>query len=99
MVEAKTDGVIRRRRARIPSWLEAAPSLHPEAAYIEADRFLHQMILLAIRRRTIHSDPTTSGRFFFHVMASLAEMERELTIERTQAGLKDSAASEDADAR
>ena len=30
---------------------------------------------------------TASGRFFFHVMASLAEMERELTIERTQAGL------------
>jgi DNA invertase Pin-like site-specific DNA recombinase len=31
---------------------------------------------------------TTSGRFFFHVMASLAEMERELNIERTQAGLE-----------
>lgn len=30
---------------------------------------------------------TTSGRFFFHVMASLAQMERELLIERTQAGL------------
>jgi DNA invertase Pin-like site-specific DNA recombinase len=30
---------------------------------------------------------TLSGRFFFHVMASLAEMERELTIERTRAGL------------
>jgi DNA invertase Pin-like site-specific DNA recombinase len=31
---------------------------------------------------------TPSGRFFFHVMASLAEMERELTVERTRAGLK-----------
>lgn len=31
---------------------------------------------------------TTSGRFFFHVMASLAQMERELMIERTQAGLQ-----------
>lgn len=31
---------------------------------------------------------TTSGRFFFHVMASLAEMERELTMERTRAGLE-----------
>ena len=30
---------------------------------------------------------TPAGRFFFHVMASLAEMERELTIERTRAGL------------
>jgi len=31
---------------------------------------------------------TSSGRFFFHVMASLAEMERELTAERTRAGLE-----------
>ena len=31
---------------------------------------------------------TPSGRFFFHVMASLAEMERELTIERTRMGLE-----------
>jgi DNA invertase Pin-like site-specific DNA recombinase len=30
---------------------------------------------------------TTSGRFFFHVMASLAQLERELTAERTKAGL------------
>ncbi|MBD1228228.1 recombinase family protein [Xenorhabdus griffiniae] len=30
---------------------------------------------------------TPSGRFFFHVMASLSEMERELIIERTRAGL------------
>ena len=30
---------------------------------------------------------TPSGRFFFHVMASLAQMERELTIARTRAGL------------
>ncbi len=30
---------------------------------------------------------TASGRFF-HVTASLAEMERELTIERTRAGLE-----------
>lgn len=28
---------------------------------------------------------TPAGRFFFHVMASLAEMERELIIERTRA--------------
>lgn len=31
---------------------------------------------------------TPSGRFFFHVMASLAQMERELLIERTHAGLQ-----------
>jgi len=31
---------------------------------------------------------TPSGRFFFQVMASLAQMERELTVERTRAGLE-----------
>jgi DNA invertase Pin-like site-specific DNA recombinase len=31
---------------------------------------------------------TPAGRFFFHVMASLAQMERELVIERTCAGLE-----------
>ncbi len=31
---------------------------------------------------------TPSGRFFFHVVASLAEMERELIVERTRAGLE-----------
>lgn len=31
---------------------------------------------------------TPSGRSFFHVMASLAEMERELTVERTHTGLE-----------
>jgi len=31
---------------------------------------------------------TPSGRFFFHVMAALAQMERELVIERTRAGLE-----------
>lgn len=31
---------------------------------------------------------SASGRFFFNVMASLAQMERELIIERTKAGLE-----------
>ena len=31
---------------------------------------------------------TPAGRFFFHVMAALSQMERELIIERTKAGLK-----------
>jgi len=31
---------------------------------------------------------SASGRFFFHVMASLAEMERDLIVERTKAGLE-----------
>ncbi|MHC1728992.1 MAG: recombinase family protein [Syntrophobacteraceae bacterium] len=48
-----------------------------------------------LERRGIHfksltdqiDTSTSMGRFFFHVMASLARMERELLIERTQAGL------------
>lgn len=31
---------------------------------------------------------TVSGRFFFHVMSALAQMERELIVERTRAGLE-----------
>ena len=31
---------------------------------------------------------SVAGRFFFHVMAALAQMERELIIERTRAGLE-----------
>ncbi len=30
---------------------------------------------------------TPAGRFFFHVMASLAQMDRELIVERTRAGI------------
>lgn len=30
---------------------------------------------------------TPAGRFFFHVMSALSEMERELIVERTRAGL------------
>jgi len=38
---------------------------------------------------TDHIDTSTPiGRFFFNIMASLAQMERELIIERTHAGLK-----------
>jgi len=38
---------------------------------------------------TDNIDTTTpTGRFFFHVMTSLAQMERELIVERTKAGLE-----------
>lgn len=48
-----------------------------------------------LQRRGVHfrsqtdaiDTSTPSGRFFFHVMASLAQMERELIAERTRAGL------------
>jgi DNA invertase Pin-like site-specific DNA recombinase len=40
------------------------------------------------RSQTDSIDTTTSeGRFFFHIMASLAQMERDLISERTKAGL------------
>ena len=44
---------------------------------------------IGFRSLTDQIDTTTpAGRFFFHVMASLAQMERELTVERTRAGLE-----------
>jgi DNA invertase Pin-like site-specific DNA recombinase len=61
-------------------------------------RGLKQLIVLVeeLEKRGVHfqsltdsiNTRTTAGRFFFHVMASLAEMERELIIERTKAGLR-----------
>ena len=52
-------------------------------------------LVAELERRQVHFrsltdgiDTTTpAGRFFFHVMASLAQMERELIGERTRAGL------------
>jgi len=42
-----------------------------------------------LRSITDNIDTTTAaGRFFFHVMAALANMERDLIVERTQAGLE-----------
>ena len=44
---------------------------------------------IQFRSLTDGIDTTTpAGRFFFHVMASLAQMERELIAERTRAGLQ-----------
>ena len=48
-----------------------------------------------LEKRGVHFQSVTdnidtsspAGRFFFHVMASLAQMERELLVERTRAGL------------
>lgn len=52
-------------------------------------------LVTELERRQVHfksltdgiDTKTPAGRFFFHVMASLAQMERELIAERTQAGL------------
>lgn len=52
-------------------------------------------LVSALQARGIHfrsltdsiDTSTPAGRFFFHVMSALAEMERELIVERTRAGL------------
>ena len=49
---------------------------------------LHEMGV-EFRSLTDNIDTSTPmGRFFFHVMASMAQMERELIVERTRAGLE-----------
>lgn len=58
---------------------------------------LHLVVLVEeLRQRSVNFQSLTDsidtstpmGRFFFHVMGALAEMERELIVERTRAGLK-----------
>lgn len=52
-------------------------------------------LVIALEGREVHfrsltdglDTKTPAGRFFFHIMASLAQMERELIVERTRAGL------------
>jgi DNA invertase Pin-like site-specific DNA recombinase len=49
---------------------------------------LHQQVVQFKSLRDAIDTGTPSGRFFFHVMASLAGMERDLIVERTRAGLE-----------
>ena len=52
--------------------------------------FVEQLRDLGVDFRSLNEgiDTTTAtGRFFFHVMAALAQMEREINVERTHAGL------------
>jgi len=60
-------------------------------------RSMRHLVLLVdeLRRREVHFRSVTDsidtsssmGRFIFHIMSALAEMERELIVERTRAGL------------
>lgn len=60
-------------------------------------RSMRNLVLLVdeLRQRGIHFKSLTDsidtsspmGRFIFHIMSALAEMERELIVERTRAGL------------
>ncbi len=52
---------------------------------------IHYSLLSGVRFKSLTDAIDTgmpSDRSFFHVMASLAEMERELTVESTRAGLE-----------
>jgi DNA invertase Pin-like site-specific DNA recombinase len=54
--------------------------------------FIEELRGRSVDFRTLHGSTqidtsTAQGRFFFHVMAALAEMERDLIRERTNAGL------------
>ncbi len=80
----------------------AAPSAKGDDKFITTDylqqcRMRHLVILVEeLRERGVNfrsltdaiDTSTPMGRFFFHVMGALAEMERELIVERTKAGLE-----------
>ena len=97
------EDMISGRKADRPGLGQALEQLRPGDTLVvwkldRLGRSLKQLITLVgdlsaqgvnFRSLTDNIDTTTpGGRFFFHVMASLAEMERELIIERTRAGLK-----------
>ena len=90
-------------RADRPGLARALEDLRPDDCLVvwkldRLGRSLKQLIAFVeeLAARKVHfksltdniDTSTPGGRFFFHVMASLAEMERDLIIERTRAGLK-----------
>jgi DNA invertase Pin-like site-specific DNA recombinase len=91
------------RRADRPGLIQALETLRTGDTLVvwkldRLGRSVKQLVDLVgeLHKRGVHfksltdaiDTATPSGRFFFHVMASLAEMERELTVERTRAGLE-----------
>ena len=69
----------RRLEAR-PTWAQRQRARRPRQYARDTRRAFSQPY-----RWDRHQDP--AGRFFFHIMASLAQMERERIVERTRAGL------------
>lgn len=67
-----------------------------EASGASLEKGRHDQLLEELRERGVNfrsltdaiDTSTPMGRFFFHVMGALAEMERELIVERTKAGLE-----------
>jgi DNA invertase Pin-like site-specific DNA recombinase len=90
-------------RAERPGLTRALEDLRPEDCLVvwKLDRlgrslkhlisFVEELAARQVHFKSLTDNIDTStpgGRFFFHIMASLAQMERELIIERTRAGLK-----------
>jgi len=90
-------------RADRPGLLEAMSHLREGDTFVvwKLDRLGRGVkglvdLVAELEKREIHfqsltdqiETSTPAGRFFFHVMASLAQMERELIVERTRAGLE-----------
>ncbi|MCK6049535.1 recombinase family protein [Klebsiella variicola] len=90
------------KNARRPGLRRAIRRLKPGDSLVvwkldRLGRSVHDLISLVseLQDKGIHfrsltdsiDTSTPAGRFFFHVMSALAEMERELIVERTRAGL------------
>lgn len=96
--EEKMSGTVENR----PALKRALKALSPGDTLVvwkldRLGRSMRNLVLLVdeLRRREVHFRSVTDsidtsssmGRFIFHIMSALAEMERELIVERTRAGL------------
>jgi DNA invertase Pin-like site-specific DNA recombinase len=74
---------------RVPMWIGyARVSTEEQSLDLQLDALKRAGCRRIVTSLTDAIDTTTpAGRFFFHIMASLAQRERELPAERTRAGL------------
>lgn len=73
---------------RHPRRVEAGPSWRSVKDLLDFAGSLNERGIGFVSLADSIDTTAASGRFFFNVMASLARMERELMVERTQAGLQ-----------
>ena len=69
-------------------WLKCNGAAFSAEEYPELAKVYPTNKLPDLRGEFIRGWDDGMGRFFFHVMGALAEMERELIVERTKAGLE-----------